>query len=254
MVRKSILKGIILSLTACCFTSAAEALCLSSGTVEGVGPGFYMGLMAGPSTNNGGQQNVQIFPLPTAINPIATFAPADPKSTQFGSRFFLGYKFNWIAGFELGFVYFSGVNYVLKNSTFRPAGGTTFRVRGIDLVGKLDYSIFNVGVFGKAGVVALYTTTPGGLNITNFHTITTLNRAKNTVSTRTVNSGSNTYGNKLAPTFSVGISYNLNQSWVTDLSMTTYMVGGAVSSMTMFALGLSYHFVDRFCGQFLCDD
>lgn len=227
-----------------------------------VAEGFYMGFMAGPATNNGGQQNVQVLPLPTQNNPIANKNPANPKSTQFGSRIYLGYKFNKLAGFEFGFTYFSGVDYVLKTSSSCtsltppcvPAAGTTARVRAVDLMGKLDYSFLGVGVLAKAGIAALYTTTPGGLNITNWHTITTLNRAKNTTSTRVVNVGSNTYRTKLSPVFAIGVSYDLTQSWVTELTLTQYMVGSTFGNMSLFALGLSYHFVDRFCGQFLCDD
>jgi len=32
------------------------------------------------------------------------------------------------------------------------------------------------------------------------------------------------------------------------------MAGGQVGNLTMYALGISYHFVDKYCGQFLCDD
>ena len=31
-------------------------------------------------------------------------------------------------------------------------------------------------------------------------------------------------------------------------------MGGFINSFSFIALGLSYHFVDKYCGQFLCDD
>lgn len=241
-MHRMILKTLILA--------AISMLCADA---MAVAPGFYMGLMMGPATNEGSQQPVQVFPLPTATNPVANTVMANPKSSQFGSRLFLGYKFNQYAGFEGGFTYFSGVNYILKNTAFKPTGGTTARVRGIDVVGKIDYSCQNTfGVFAKGGVAALYITTPGGLNVTNYHTVTTLNRAKHTTSTQVFNSGSNSYSSKLTPTFTLGASYDFNQNWVMDASWTTFMVGGVLSKMNLYAIGFSYHFVDMYCGQFLC--
>jgi hypothetical protein len=69
-----------------------------------------------------------------------------------------------------------------------------------------------------------------------------------------VNSGSNTYASKIVPTFTIGAGYDFTQNWVMDFSAMTLLVGGNIKSVTMYALGLSYHFVDRYCGQFLCDD
>jgi opacity protein-like surface antigen len=232
-----------------------------------------MGIMAGPASNNASQQNIQVLQLPTASNPIANKGIGNPKSTQFGSRLFLGYKFNQYAGFEWGFTYFSGIKYTLvdssvvpqpaagNTSSFTPVGGTTARVRGLDMLFKLDYSLRNtIGLFGKAGVAALYTTTPGALNVTNYKVVKTRiagnNRAKPPVppilGTETINSGQSTYLSKLTPTFTIGASYDLDQSWVVDVSATRLMVSGVISSMNFYALGISYHFVDKYCGQFLC--
>ena len=44
-----------------------------------VAPGFYMGLMTGPATNNGGEQQAQ-------VQGSATTTTATPKSTQIGTR------------------------------------------------------------------------------------------------------------------------------------------------------------------------
>lgn len=228
--------------------------------VFAVAPGFYMGLMMGPASNGGGQQAVQVEPLPTETSPIANTSMANPQSNQFGSRFYLGYKFNTYASFEGGFTYFSGIGYSLKDNTAVAIGGTTARVRGLDIVGKLDYTIRDtVGVFGKAGVTALYTTTPGAMNITNWKSVRTkipqnppVAPGNEVYSTQIINSGQSTYTSKLSPTFAVGASYDLNQSWVLDATWTRYMVGGVLSTMDFYALGLSYHIVDTYCGQFLC--
>ncbi len=220
----------------------AAAMAAVSLNASAVAPGFYMGLMMGPTANNGSQQTIQVMPLPTSTSPQANTGIANPKGSLFASRLYFGYKFNPYAGFEGGFTYISGINYTLKNASQTPAAGTTARVRGIDVVGKLDFTIKDtIGFFGKAGVAGLYTTTPGALNITNF----------NATTGRT--SGANTYSSKLTPTFSVGASYDFDQNWQTDLTWMRLMPGGAIGNLDTYALGLSYHFVDKYCGQFLCN-
>lgn len=243
-MKKRILQGLLLAAVSGCMCVDAQA----------VAEGLYLGLMMGPATNGASDRPVQILPLPTASSPTANTSPASAKSSQFGSRLYIGYKFNPYAGFEGGFVYFSGIDYIIRNSTATPSAGTTARVRAIDLVGKLDYSYNNTwGVFAKAGVALAYTTTPGGLNITNYR-VKPAPTKSNPAGVKIFNNGSNTYNSKLAPTFALGVSYDIDPSWQMDLSWTRYLVGGATGNMNLFALGLSYHFVDRYCGQFLCAD
>lgn len=226
----------------------AVACSLCAANAMAIAPGLYLGLMMGPGSNDGSQQPMQVLPAPTAALPNALTWPSNPKSTQFGSRIFMGYKFNTYAGFEWGFSYFSGISYKLQSPSpgMTPAAGTTARVRSIDLLGKLDYSYNDtIGIFGKLGVAAIYSTTPGALNITNYPTNTPAGQPiKNT--------GSNTYRTKLSPTFSIGASYDFNQSWQMDFSWTRLFIGSSISTMNLYALGLSYHFVDVYCGQFLC--
>lgn len=246
-MQKKIVKGLML-LAGSVLTANAYA----------VDPGFYMGLMMGPATNGGSQRQMQRMPLPTPGAPQALTAPANPRSNQFGSRLFFGYKFNSYAGFEGGFTYFSGITYNFKNNdTYTAAAGTTARVRGIDFVGKLDYSYSNIiGLFAKGGVSAVYTTTPGALNITNYDEITSQPPQGSGLppTKKVVNAGSNTYTTKISPTFSLGGTYDFNQNWQAEVSLTRLFTGGSVNNMTMFALGLSYHFVNVYCGQFLCDN
>jgi opacity protein-like surface antigen len=248
-----------------------------------IAPGLYMGLMMGPAQNGAGRTRVQINPVavppnppqPTAANGYTTYnvgpntASASPKSTQFATRVYLGYKFNEYGSFEAGFTYFSGISYnvvqdpslvrVGVNNTspnlsqpLQAAAGTTGRLRDIDFVGKLDYSYNNtIGFYGKAGIAGIYTTTPGGLQPTTARWIPAPTKA-DSHATKFVNTGSNKYTTKLTPTFSVGITYDINPNWQTDFSWTRILVGDAVKNVNYLALGLSYHFVDLYCGQFLC--
>lgn len=238
-MQKRIITGFVLA--------AASLLCVDA---MAIAPGFYMGLMMGPASNTGGDVDIQVDPRPTPTNPIANTAIGNPKSTQFGSRLFFGYKFNPYAGFEGGFTYFSGIAYTLKDSSLTPSAGTTGRVRGIDFLGKLDYSFRDtVGVFAKLGVTATYTTTPGALNVTNYEI-----KDAGTPNAKAVDFGSSSQDVKLNPTVAVGASYDFNQSWQIDASWTHLQLSGVLKGMDFYAIGLSYHFVDVYCGQFLCAD
>ncbi|HVE44289.1 MAG TPA: outer membrane beta-barrel protein [Gammaproteobacteria bacterium] len=192
-------------------------------------PGLYLGLMAGPATNNASTSQVY-----TAANPALT-TTATPKSSQFGSRVYVGYKFNPYAGFEGGFNYYSNIKYDTKDVD--PCTGVSQRVKNIDFVGKGEFDFRSLSVFGKLGVAASYLTTSGAFS-------------KGPAG----ECGKNKYSNKFSPTFSLGVGYDLDQSWLVDLTWQRTMEGGSVGSMDFYALGLSYHFVDKYCGQFLCDD
>lgn len=56
----------------------------------------------------------------------------------------------------------------------------------------------------------------------------------------------------LRPVIGIGVSYELTQNWVADLSYTQMTMNGNVQSTSLIALGMTYHIVDTFCGQFLC--
>lgn len=248
------------------------AAAMTSNVVYAVAPGFYLGIGAGPATNGAGTKNVQVLNFtsstpdgyPTQASPNPVVSPANPKSSQFGSRAYLGYKFNQIGSVEMGFTFFSGVNYDLVDSSKQAIAGTTARVRGVDVLGKVDYAFRDtIGIFGKAGVALTYLTTPGALNPTGYScvpgtaplcTTGTGGVPPNPIGTKETNAGSNTYTTKAVPAVAIGADYGFNQNLVMDVSWMTYMVGGSVGNMSLISLGLSYHFVDKYCGQFLCDD
>jgi len=215
-MRKTIIKGFVL-MTAATLTANAYA----------VGPGFYMGAMAGPATNSASTENA------ATLSGTPPTTPVNPKSQQFASRIFMGYKVNQYAGFEFGGTFFSTIQFNSKG--IQTCASTDARVRDIEILGKGSYPLPNgFDVFAKGGVAIAYITTSGGLN------------------SGVTECGKTQYQNKFVPTATIGASYDLSQNWVTDLSYNSVMVGGKVGKMTYFALGLSYHFVDVYCGQFLC--
>lgn len=210
------------------FWVAAISTCMNC---YAVAPGLYTGIMLGSATNS-----AKTMQAGTNASPSIT-TPVTPKSTQFGSSIYLGYKMNQYASVEGGLYYFSAINY--DNKGVATCSGTDVRVRSFDFVGKgelpIYYGMFNV--FGKAGVAFNYVTTSGGLNPGVGGAC-----------------GKSEYTTKFSPTASIGASYDLNQNWQTDISWNRIMVGSTPGNVDFYAIGIAYHFVDKYCGQFLCDD
>lgn len=200
------------------------------GNAYAVDPGFYLGLMTGPATNSAGTQQVQTLtpPPPTVL--------ANPKSSQFGSSVYMGYKFNPYAGFEMGLMYFTSIKFQPANNV-QTCSGSTVRVRNIDVLGKVELPFKNwFDLFAKGGVGYTYVTKAGALN-------TDLSEP----------CGKSSYETKVRPIIAIGADYNVNQNFVIDASWTRIMVGSIVGNVDFFAVGFSYHFVNEYCGQFLCN-
>ncbi|MBV9575654.1 MAG: outer membrane beta-barrel protein [Gammaproteobacteria bacterium] len=198
-----------------------------------VGSGMYLGIMMGPATNDGSVEQVEVANPP---GPAGATTPAKPKTNQFGSRFFMGYQVNKYAGFEGGVNYFTGIKYDTYNVP--TSSGVQARVRSLDGTVKGIMPFGNwFDVYARGGIAVVYQTTSGALNPgTNGE------------------AGKSTYITKFRPTLSLGASYSLTQSWVLDASWNRTMVGNIVKNVDFFGIGASYHFVDHYCGQFLCDD
>ena len=191
-----------------------------------VNPGMYLGIGFGPATNSAKDQIVRAASPPY---PPGTTTKAKPKSNQFGSELYAGYKMNKWAAWELGFNYFTNINYTSK---LEAEHNTSSRIRTINLLGKGYLPFWNsFDVFAKAGVAVSYLTFSGSLSST----------------------GKNKYEIKYSPMYAIGASYDLNQSFVVDVSLNQIAVGNKVfGSVTFAAISLSYHIVEVYCGQFLC--
>lgn len=193
------------------------------------GPGLYLGLMMGPARNNALVRQAQLEGVPATV-------PVYPKNSQFGARLLMGYQFGRYAAVEGGFNYLSNLRYDTKG--FVTCSDPSIRLRSFDLSGK---GIFPIGesfnVFGRLGVGMTYLSTTGSLNPNLAGTC-----------------GASTRDRAFKPIFGVGAGYDITSNWVADLSLTRFAFGGAVRNITMVGVGISYHFTDRYCGQFLCTD
>jgi hypothetical protein len=213
------------------FTAILSAVVSS---VYAVAPGFYMGFSTGPSTNSGGKEIVQTFGN--------NHTTATPRSSQWGTSFFMGNKINkWVA-VEFGGEWFSKIRYSNLGNV-ETCTDPFVRVRDVHFMGKGSFSVSSVEVFGKAGLSYIYTTSSGAFN-----------GPLNTPGQPPNQCGRNSNNSYFKPIFAIGASYDLNQSWVADATLTKILVGGQAKSINFYGLGFSYHFVDRYCGQFLCDE
>lgn len=210
----------------------ALAMCLGGGLMTQAyasGPGLYLGLMGGPASNNGSNQTAQVLDSASTIS-------VKPQSSQFAGRIFTGYQFNQYVAWELGYTVFSTVNY--KNYGVTTMSRPQARVRSLDILGKGIIPIVSgFDIFAKLGMNLASQSSSAALNPTG-----------------TTERGSSKSETNFRPVFGIGGSAELNQNWIADLSWSRVLVGGPVKSFNFLAVGISYHFVDKYCGQFLCDD
>jgi len=184
--------------------------------------GFYLGAQIGRTNLNATEA--------TAI----TGEKVKGTGTGISARLLLtGVQFNPHAAMEIGYTYYAPAKYEVLSNGVSPKT----RLNAIDFVGKGIFPLANSGlsVFAKAGFALTRATSSGSL-------------AKLDANGRY---GSTTQ-TSVRPTLGVGVSYDITQNWQTDLSFMRVMSGGGINNADFIALGITYHFVDLRCGQFLC--
>lgn len=141
------------------------------------------------------------------------------KTTGFGGGILGGYNMNLYSAIEMGLTHFGTTN---------PSGAPSIYVNSFNfLILKLKYPLGDFGVFAKGGLSALNQVIKG----------------------KNVKRDSTT---RVRPGYGAGISYELTQNWVADLSYYVVTAGSHLNKAEIIALGINYQFVDKFCGQFLC--
>jgi len=197
--------------------SAISAVSVAQATASGM----YIGWMLGQPNYH--TQNQTVFvPVSTTLT---------PPSSGLGTRFYLGGNFNKYFGMEGGLAYYF-------SSTYKASNGFSSSVRtkagSVDLLGKAMFPFAETGfdVFGKFGFASFLSHTGGRVN-------SVLIPSSKTTAIR--------------PALGLGVSYDINQHWVADLSYTRIFIKSTyVSNPDFIALGISYHVLDAVCGQFLC--
>lgn len=230
-MQKRNLKAFALTLLASSFSLATYATTA----------GFYLGIMAGPAQNDATNVNASVALAPG--QPFFTTV-VKPRGQMFGTRPYLGYQMNDYSAFELGFTYFTNISYNQLDQSVALCSSPSIGVRTIEVLGKGILPFYYFDVFFKAGLSGTYMNESASLNPFNPATHPTqynnnpCGKSKNTVN--------------YDPVLAIGASYSITPNWVADLTLTSYLVGGKVNRVNWVALGISYHFVDIFCGQFLC--
>jgi hypothetical protein len=206
-------------------------------------PGFYLGGAVAASFQHNKKQTLQTgggdgFPSDGTET-------VSPSNRGVGERFFLGYNLNNYFGLEGGFTHYAPTTYKVpadpELSIGNPTGNPAITANGFDFVAKGMLPIFNSGVdvVGKAGFAIIGSTKAGTFS-------TTYNDDEG------VNVTSNGATNYARPTAAIGVSYDFSQSWTADFTESHVFGGGGLQSLDLLSLGLSYHFSDKYCGQFLC--
>jgi len=218
---------------------AAVLIGLSS-AVFAMGPGFFVGGNFGVTNTHNKNQVIQTGGVPTSIS-----APADSKGM--GIRMFIGANFTQYAGFEAGFVHYGSTSYG-GVPTYISVNTPSIHEYGLDLEAKGIVPAGPVSIFGKAGFAYIRMSASGVLESCSAPSSSGVTYPCSS-SSSVQNS---TQANALRPLLGFGVSYDLTQSWQADLSYTEVLKGSGIQNLTLMSLGISYHVVDHYCGQFLC--
>ncbi|MES2218271.1 MAG: outer membrane beta-barrel protein [Pseudomonadota bacterium] len=213
--------------------ATAAVILMLSGYCYAIGPGWYFGLGAGTTDVHA---KTFTFNNPGGDPPTLDISPS---TTGIGERLFFGYHINPYAGLEFGFEHYGNATYKLPNGFEVSCNDPSIRENGFDMEGVASLPLVKSGfsVFAKLGMAVMYAGSSGSLEGDK-----TLDPC-----------GSGTSSKAAArPLYGVGVSYDLTQNWVTDISFTRVNGGGNIQTADMIALSFSYHIVDEYCGQFLC--
>ncbi len=175
-------------------------------------PGFYMGLGIG---------NSNLHNVPAIVN---TTPPTmtTPTNTGMGGRLFWGVGVSQYFAFEWGYSYYSPSKYSALNTS------AYIRENNFDVAGKVMYPLGKWNVFAKGGLAYVFQSVSSALVMSS-------------------------PGNTVHPEIGLGVGYNITPSWAVDLSGNRITKGGGgFQNADFVALSVSYHWVDAYCGQFLC--
>lgn len=219
--------------------------------------GFYSGIELGATNLHQPARNVAEERVGPNCTPRGcTQVSVDPSNQSFGGRFFLGGGCSRYFSTEMGFGYYGAAKYNVPtpgpdpDPTIHiqpPCNTPSAKVEAVDIVAKVKLPILpcitqtqGLDLFGKFGAAYVVQSLSGSLSGCPESGCSTCN--------------TNASNNGLRPVVGVGIDYHLNQNLRASLTATRIISGGgSIQPVDFVALGLAYEFVDRYCGQFLCD-
>jgi opacity protein-like surface antigen len=213
---------------------ASALICSSVATSYAAGPGMYFGLNLGYSNLNNNKRAVPAAGSSVITNPNGTTTPSpagtivSPNNTGIAGRLFVGGKITDYFGLEFGLAHYAGSSYKAPSGDSGSIHTSAFDFEGIAMY---PFGTTGFTVFGKLGFAYL----------------------RAVQSRKLTSQGSSANNSGLHPLLGVGVGYDLTQNWVLDFSLTRVISRSkALPSPNFASLGISYHFVDKYCGQFLC--
>lgn len=223
--------------------------------------------------------------------PIVTSFNTATKDNLFMGRLFFGYQFKTWLGAEMGFSGYSNTN-LRYNATVLPGNANAELVsvnnlpvytgtlnssynsvyrrdvnslQAVDFLLKLSLPFYDLfDIYGKIGGAFIHTKTEGRIEVGGLNNITYTGNPHIGYSASTFNGKRSRSQNTASPAIAIGGEYfftpsiSVNASWnsiLINLKSNNNTTQNKINNnLNYFAIGLTYHMVDRYCGQFLCDD
>lgn len=199
-------------------------------SIHAADEGGYVGIMAGLARNSGTAVSANLANTDTGLQQTVNVTP-NKKMGAF--RAYFGYLFNPWLGAEMGGTYYTVVNFNQSQINTNTTSKSGIATVDFLVVGAFTFREL-IEVFGKAGAAVIYQGT--------------------SISIRPTSQNQSKYETYVKPTFSFGLGYYFNPSVKVDVTMTRLNGTHYLKNVNTLFLGVSYHFVNRYCGQFLCDD
>ena len=221
----------------------------SFSTAYATGPGFYFGAEAGGSDTYHQPSDL----LTVYQNSLAKESPSTGKVTGvsgsaqnrgLAGRAFFGYNLNRYIGIEAGYTQFANSRYSkVKLTTQGGAGAQPSDAHGKTTQFAADLAIkpqlplgAGFDVYGKLG--AAYEQADSSVSYF--------------VGNKKYDDDDTT--SAVVPLVGLGVEYDITPRVVVNLSWNHYFKGHHIPKADFVGLGISYHFVTEYCGQFVCND
>jgi OOP family OmpA-OmpF porin len=200
------LKKILLMSSTCCFVCGlGSAFADDSSIVSGP----YVGGQIGQSHMNYSDTSYTGNTTGTGQN--------SADSNKGALRIFGGYNFTQFLAAELGYGYYG------KPEIKHPSGNTQdFLQQGIDLDLRINIPLsYGLGIYAKGGANWIH---------------------RGSLEPRSGYFADKPENSKIVPLGGLGVSYDINQTWSTDLSWTRSESSGDLPNLVFYGLGVTYKF------------
>jgi opacity protein-like surface antigen len=223
--------------------STLAILCSIASMSYATGEGAYVGLQLGYGNLNNLHEDINtgqpLPPPPTPPHPCdseATCYIVDnvaPTNTGLAERLFFGANINKYFALEFGVANYEPSSYepdVAKDSDTHEPHIWEYSA---DILGKVMLPLDRFTLFLKGGGAFVYKSTSSAVLTDGFES----------------SSGDETF---FSLAYGAGVSWDITPNWVIDATFQRIQQTDDLQAIDFYGVGLSYHFVEEYCGQFLC--